>query len=101
MTTRPPRNITIPPAPGDGYSCPCPRCGYPETSDAGPYVHEPVYDDKLGGPPDPRIHLMWCGRCGGPFDAGPADLECQVCGNCHTNDVCGSDGCICETTGQP
>jgi hypothetical protein len=49
---------------------PCPRCGYPETVDAGPY--EPSGLDTALGPVDPEVHLMWCGRCGKPFDAGPA-----------------------------
>ena len=53
------------------YACPCPRCGYPETRDDGPYDYIPGIDDQLGGPPDPAVHLMWCGRCGKPFDAGP------------------------------
>ena len=54
------------------YSCPCPRCGYPESRDDGPYDYVPQFDDALGGPPGPRVHLLWCGRCGKPFDAGPA-----------------------------
>jgi hypothetical protein len=33
----------------------------------------PALDDKLGGPPQSGIHLMWCGRCGKPFDAGPSE----------------------------
>jgi hypothetical protein len=45
----------------------CPRCGYIEARDAGPYESDWT-DDALGGPPDPRVHLMWCGRCGKPFD---------------------------------
>jgi hypothetical protein len=61
-------------APYDPYGCPCPRCGYPETVDKGPYEYIPALDDELGGPPDPRVHLMWCGRCGKPFDAGPEEL---------------------------
>lgn len=50
------------------YSCDCPRCGYPESRDDGPY--EPCALDGPLGVPDPRVHLMWCGRCGKPFDAG-------------------------------
>ncbi len=49
----------------------CPRCGYPETVDQGPYDYIPGLDDHLGGPPDPAVHLLWCGRCSKPFDAGP------------------------------
>lgn len=59
------------------YECPCPRCGYPKTVDLGPYEYVPGLDDALGGPPDPRVHLMQCGRCGKPFDAGPEELACQ------------------------
>jgi hypothetical protein len=51
----------------------CPRCGYTEARDAGPYEPDPLTDDELGGPTDPRVHLMWCGRCGGPFDVAPAE----------------------------
>lgn len=51
------------------YPCECPRCGYPEPVDHGPYEYDPEFDDALGGPPDPRVHLLWCGRCGKPFDA--------------------------------
>lgn len=50
------------------YDCPCPRCGY-----QGPYEPSPL-DDAPGGPPDPRVHLLWCGRCEKPFNAGPAEL---------------------------
>jgi hypothetical protein len=25
-----------------------------------------------------------------------AEEECDVCGNAHTNDVCGSEGCTCN-----
>jgi hypothetical protein len=53
------------------YSSACPRCGYPETIDAGPY--EPSWTDAELGPPGPDIHLLWCGRCGKPFDAGPPE----------------------------
>jgi len=93
----PPSNYTEPPAPEDAYSCPCPRCGYPESRDDGPYQADPFYDAKLGGPPDPRIHLMWCGRCGKPFDAGPAELAaCDGCAACQETGTCGSDGCHCD-----
>jgi len=52
------------------YLVPCPRCGYPDSRDDGPY--EPHWTDAaLGGPPDPRVHLLWCAACGKPFDAGP------------------------------
>lgn len=49
-------------------SCPCPRCGYPETQDFGPY--EPDPSDAIIGPVDPEIHYLECGRCGCGFDAG-------------------------------
>jgi DNA-directed RNA polymerase subunit RPC12/RpoP len=52
----------------------CPRCGYTEARDDGPYSYHP-FDDELGGTPDPHIHLMWCGRCGKPFDVGPAEMQ--------------------------
>lgn len=79
------------------YSCPCPRCGYPESRDAGPYDYIGALDDALGGQPDPRIHLMWCGRCGKPFDAGPAELAtCGGCAVCQATGACRSDGCRCD-----
>jgi hypothetical protein len=53
------------------YSAPCPRCGYPEARDDGPYPPDPASDAAFGGPPDPEVHLLWCGRCGKPFDVGP------------------------------
>jgi len=52
---------------------PCPRCGYTECRDDGPYDYIPWLDDPLGGAPDPKVHLLWCGRCGKPFDAGPPE----------------------------
>ena len=79
------------------YSCACPRCGYPETRDSGPYDPHPF--DAALGTPDPAIHLMWCGRCGKPFDAGPADVPCPRCGDRGHRDphsACGSDGCNCD-----
>jgi DNA-directed RNA polymerase subunit RPC12/RpoP len=51
----------------------CPRCGYTEARDAGPYEYLPGIDDKLGGVPHPTVHLMWCGRCGKSFDVAPAE----------------------------
>ena len=58
--------------PYEHYNSECPRCGYPETRDDGPY--EPHWADASLSPPlDPRTHLMWCGRCGKPFDACPAE----------------------------
>ena len=53
------------------YSCPCPRCGYPETQDHGPYAPDPFYDMLMDPPYSAEVHLMTCGRCGKPFDAGP------------------------------
>lgn len=53
------------------YECPCPRCGCPDSLDQGPYDYIPGLDDALGGPPDPRVHLLWCRGCRKPFDAGP------------------------------
>ena len=56
-------------------TCACPRCGYPETRDDGPYESHPA--DVLLGEVDPRVHLMWCGRCGKPFDAAPDEGATQ------------------------
>jgi hypothetical protein len=53
----------------EAYCCPCPRCGYPDSVDDGPYAAAP--SDAELGPPDPLVHLLWCGRCGKPFDVGP------------------------------
>lgn len=44
----------------------CPRCGCTDARDAGPY--EPDWTDEALGPPDDRVHLMWCSGCGKPFD---------------------------------
>jgi DNA-directed RNA polymerase subunit RPC12/RpoP len=82
----------------------CPRCGNTEGNhDDGPYSYHP-FDDQLGGTPDPRIHLMWCGQCGKPFDVAPADVPCPICGDrFHADpvDACGSNGCRCETVNRP
>jgi len=60
--------------PYERYNSECPRCGYPETRDDGPY--KPHWTDATLSPPlDPRTHLMWCGRCGKPFDACPVDEQ--------------------------
>jgi hypothetical protein len=50
------------------YDAECPRCGYPETRDHGPY--EPRPSDAVLGPVDPDVHMMTCGRCGDVFDVG-------------------------------
>lgn len=55
------------------YGTPCPRCGYTETQDHGPYEYSP-FDEALGGPPDHQLHYLSCGQCGKGFDAGPAEL---------------------------
>jgi hypothetical protein len=58
-------------------SAACPRCGYGESVDLGPYEYYPKFDDPLGGPPEPRVHLLICGRCGKPFDAIDMNAEVQ------------------------
>jgi hypothetical protein len=50
-------------------TAPCPRCGYPEAIDNGPY--QPSFADDELGPVDPEVHMMICGRCGKPFDVAP------------------------------
>lgn len=76
----------------------CPVCGNTEGNrDHGPYEPHPL-DDALGGTPDPRIHLMTCGRCGKCFDAGPAEQEDGEGewfhrGPCHRCASCGGTGC--------
>lgn len=53
--------------PYEPYHLDCPRCGYPESIDRGPYEPSPL-DEGLWPPLDPRVHCLWCGRCGKPFD---------------------------------
>jgi hypothetical protein len=51
--------------------------------DCGTYLT----DAKLGGIP--------CETGGSDAPPWPSG-ECEVCGNCCTKDVCGSEGCTCE-----
>lgn len=44
------------------YLTPCPRCGYPETMDSGPYPNPPESEDQA-------LHLIHCPRCGKESDA--------------------------------
>jgi DNA-directed RNA polymerase subunit RPC12/RpoP len=67
------RVVTAPYEPYTGVACP--RCGYGESIDFGPYEYLPGIDDALGGPPDPAVHELVCGRCGKTFDAGPDDYS--------------------------
>lgn len=47
----------------------CPRCGYSECRDTGPYTdYWPGIDEQLP-PVDDGIHYLVCGRCGKGFDA--------------------------------
>jgi hypothetical protein len=55
----------------------CPRCGCTEARDDGPYEYMPL-DDALGGPPDPRVHLMWCLGCGKSFDVAPEGAIAEI-----------------------
>ena len=52
------------------YVTGCAVCGWPETTDHGPYEPSPL-DDFLP-PLDPRVHRMSCRRCGKNFDVSPA-----------------------------
>lgn len=70
----------------------CPRCGYTEARDAGPY--EPSWLDEGLPPLDSRVHLMWCGRCGGPFDVIQVENPCETCGQHAPAD---SDGLLLQT----
>jgi rubrerythrin len=72
----------------------CPRCGYTEARDAGPY--EPDWTDAELGPVDDRVHLMWCGRCGGPFDVIGIPDECPTCGQ-HAPETGPEDGELMRT----
>jgi len=56
----------------------CPVCGYPDCRDLGPYGYQPEWDNALGGPPDPRVHLLTCGRCGKDFDAATDDYFAEI-----------------------
>lgn len=44
------------------YLIPCPRCGYPETMDTGPYKNLPESEDQA-------LHLIYCPSCGKESDA--------------------------------
>jgi DNA-directed RNA polymerase subunit RPC12/RpoP len=70
----------------------CPRCGYTEARDDGPY--EPHWLDRGLPPLDPRVHLMWCGRCGRPFDVIKVENPCETCGQ-HAPE--GADGLLMQT----
>lgn len=53
----------------------CPRCGYTECRDDGPYEPGPIEAAGILPPVDPSVHLLWCGRCGKPFDAAPPEAH--------------------------
>jgi hypothetical protein len=74
----------------------CPRCGNTERNrDAGPYDPDPFFDDAMGGPPDPRVHLIYCGGCGKPFDAAPEEVvRASMAGWLHYySDACPHPAC--------
>ena len=51
----------------------CPVCGNREGNrDYGSYEPDPL-DEKLGGTPDPCVHLIVCGSCRKCFDVAPAE----------------------------
>lgn len=72
------------------YAASCPCCGNSENNrDHGPYEYHPL-DDFLGGPPDPRVHLMSCGSCGKCFDAAPQKMTSPDAGRAGEEAVPGS-----------
>jgi hypothetical protein len=75
----------------------CPRCGNTRNNrDAGPYEYIPELDDALGGVPDPKVHLIWCGACFKPFDVAPQEMVAAYWDRAKANYA---DGCPrCEVS---
>lgn len=66
----------------------CPGCARGDGPYARPASDDPSLDCAEHGFTY-RIGSVGCPACLQP------EPDCAVCGNCHTSDVCGSDGCTC------
>ena len=61
--------------PYEPHDTACPRCGYPETVDRGPY--EVAFPEMTADHGCPEVHYLTCGRCGKGFDAGPEEAAAK------------------------